>query len=873
MKPYNEIRHPSRSAYWLFRLGTAWRYPAEVEEMEADLLELYAARKAEQGETAARRLYWRDVLSVCRRATWNDKYHYPKLPQIFMWSNYIIIALRNMRKHQGLTFINMAGLTLGLACCLLLVRYVYDEFSYDRQHPQAEQTYRVVLGRDGPTLAQVSAPVGPQLVEVFPEIESTVRIFQYWRTPLIGNEATAFLEENVYFADSTFFEIFATDFVQGNPKTALRDPFAIVLTTEKAQLYFGDTNPIGQQLTFNVGQTYTVTGVVEPAPTNTHFRFDFLAAFHGLPELLGWDTLLTNWGLNAFSTYITVAPSADLEALAPKLIPFLEEQTGRLTSALFVQPVTDIHLHSHLSGEIGTNSDIRYVYLLAAITGLLLLIACINYMNLATARASVRAKEVGIRKVSGATRKQVALQFLSESIVVVLIATGLALALAWFLLPAVNAIIGKQMTASFFFQGPVLLGLLGGAIVLGMLAGSYPAILLSGFKPIGVLKGSLGMGTDRGMLRKGLVVFQFAISITLMVSTVVIYKQLSYVQNSELGFDKEGVVVLPVRDTQVRDQMRAFRNSLLQHPRVINVSESSSLPSNKSKPTSTVSWEGAPTDSTLNLTMSWVDEHFLETLGLTLVTGRFFSQAFPSDPQEAVVLNEAAVAAMGWTSPQDALGQSIYQSNQSQRVVGVIQDYHFRSLHEAIEPLALYPREPGLGYITVRIQAADMPSTIAFLEQTWQAFAAEQPFTYDFLDADLRQLYAAEQQWAQVIGYAALLTILVACLGLLGLAAFTAEQRTKEISIRKSLGASTAHIVLLLSRDFTRLLLLAFVLAVPIAYFGMEHWLNSFAYRTDIGVLTFVWAGGVAFLIAGITVGHQAVKAAWANPIHTLRYE
>lgn len=862
--------HPSKLGHWLFRLGTAWRYPAEVDEVEADLLDLYAARETQLGPAEARRLYWRDLLSVCRRTTWNDKYHYPKLPQIFMWNNYINIALRNMRKHKGLAFINLAGLTLGIACCLLLVRYVYDEFSYDRHHPQADQTYRLALGRDAPTLAKVSGPVGPRMMEVLPEVESAVRVFQYWRTPLISHETTAFLEDKFFFADSTFFDLFDAQFVQGNPKTALIDPFSIVLTTEKAQLYFGDKNPIGQQLTFNVGRPYTVTGIVEPWPTNTHFSFDFLAPIHGLPELLGWGSILTNWGMQAFSTYVTLAPSVTPDAVAPKLVSFFEEQSGSVTSALFLQPLTDIHLYSQLSGEIGANSDIAYVYLLAAIAGLLILIACINYMNLATARASVRAKEVGVRKVSGATRKQVALQFLSESMVVVFVATGIALALAWFLLPVVNAITGKNMAGAFFFHAPVLLGLFVLALVLGVLAGSYPALLLSGFKPLGVLKGRVGVG--RGYLRKGLVVFQFAISIILIVSTAVIYKQLSYIQNSQLGFDKEGVVVLPVRDTQVRDQFAAFRSTLMQHPHVLNVSESNSLPG-KSNPTPTVRWEGAATDTTLNMTMTWVDEHFLETLGLNLVAGRFFSEAFPADAEEAVILNETAVAAMGWISAEEALGKAIYQSNRAQRVVGVIGDYHFSSLHEEIEPLGLYLREPGLGFVAVRLQLADVSPTLAYLNETWQAFASEQPFTYDFLDAELGQLYAAEQQWAQVIGYAALLTILVACLGLFGLAAFTAEQRTKEIGIRKTLGASTSRIVLLLSQDFTRLLLIAFVLAVPIAYVGMERWLTGFAYRTDIGVLTFLFAGGIAFAIAGLTVGYQAIKAALANPVQTLRYE
>ena len=806
-----------------------------------------------------------------------------------MLKNYVKIALRNLLKSKGYTFINVAGLAVGLACCLLILLFVRDELGYDRHHEKADQIYRItleaLLGEQEINGPISPAPMAQALVNDYPEIVQATRLFDFSGETFVRYEDKRFVEERFFFGDSTVFDVFTFPLLRGDPETALLEPNTVVLTESTARKYFGEDDPMGQTIRVDEQDDYEVTGVMADVPENSHFHFDFLGSLGTLG-----NSRSPMWVSNNFRTYFILAEghhAEDLEAKFPAMVekyagPQVEEILGITIEQFFasggkfafhLQALTDIHLHSQLNYEIEPNGDITYVYAFSIIAFLILLIACINFMNLATARSAGRAKEVGVRKVLGSNRRQLTLQFLMESMLLSMIALGVALVLAVVLLPVFNTLAGKALVIDYG-DGVVLAGLIGLAVLVGLLAGSYPALFLASFRIVNVLKGKGQAGLKSSRLRSGLVVFQFVISIALMIGTAMVYRQVDYVQSKHLGFEKEHVIVLERFDA-LGPQQQAFKEQLLQHPNVVAVAGANTLPGRTFGDTSFFT-EGALPDQIRNIRLFFTDFDMLETLNLELIDGRFFSRDFATD-STAVILNEAAVKEFGLTV-DEAVGRRLVspgfgeEEEQYVPIIGVMKDFHFQSLHDAIRPLGLFIGR-NLGYLAVRVRPDDIPGTLATLETQWLAFAPDQPFTYSFLDSDVDALYQEDQRQGSLFGTFALWAIVIACLGLFGLAAFTAEQRTKEIGVRKVLGASVPGIVVLLSKEFTKLVVVAFIVAAPVAYFAIDRWLQGFAFRVEISGWIFLMAGLAALGVALLTVSYQSIRAALINPVDALRYE
>ena len=792
-----------------------------------------------------------------------------------MFKNYFKIAFRTLRRHTGYAFINIFGLAVGMACCVLILLFVRSELSYDRYHENADRIYRVVretTSEDGITKsARSQVPMGPTLKTEFPEVEEVVR---FWRgfQPVLRHEDTVFRESGLYFADPGVFEVFSFDFRAGDPQTALTTPGSVVLAASLARKYFGDEEPMGETFAYDgypAGSLdLTVTGVLDDLPSNTHLAFEALVSLEGV------ETERDNFGSSKpIWTYVLLPEGTPPERLESKLPDFVDRHLSSPTysSVMHLEPITDLHLYTGYEGGFKPKSDIAYLYLFGAIGFFILLLACINFINLSTARSLKRAREVGMRKVLGAYRGQLVGQFLGEAFLFCGLALVLALLLVEAMLPVFNNLFGQALTLSYLYDGFLLWALPALLFVVGGVSGLYPALFLSRFQPTTALKGRFLSSAAGAPLRKSLVVFQFAISVVLIIGTLTVYQQLSYLSQKNLGFDKEQVVVMPYSP-----QEDVLRETLLQHPEVLSVSVSQRVPVN------TINGDGRPVlpdgfEENVSVESYIIDDTFLETYGMTLLAGRNLSSELASD-SSAFLINEAAVRRFGWGSLQEALGKNILWSNGPTEgpVVGVVQDFHLGSMHEEIPPLVFHMRSGEQWwrtFISAKIRPGDVSGTLAFLEETWRMHTPDGAYDYFFIDDSFEQLHRADARFGTIIGYFAGLAILIACLGLFGLAAFTAEQRTKEVGVRKVLGASVPGVVLLLSKDFARLVLVALVVAGPVAYFAMSRWLDDFAYRVDLGVGTFVLAGGLALLIAVLTVSYQAIKAALADPVKSLRYE
>jgi len=807
--------------------------------------------------------------------------------------SYLTIALRTLIRQKGYTAINIIGLAIGMASCILILLYVQDELSYDRHHEKAGQIYRLAneahIGGQQIRSAQSPTPWGPALAREFPEVLQAMR----FKTPnsqwLLKYDGKEFWEKGFFFADSTVFDLFSYSFIRGNPQTALNAPFTVVINQSTAKKYFGDDDPMGKVINAEDFLMLTVTGIIEDPPVNSHFHFDLLVSFSSFGTPPGQNMYgdlyrgdFSNFGLNpVIYTYLLLQkdyPVADLEKKFPD---FFEKNMGAQLAQRgielnpFLQPVTDIHLYSNLDAEMGANGDILYVYIFSALAVIIILIACINFMNQATARSANRAQEVGMRKVVGAQRGQLIQQFLGESVILALTALFLSIGLVYLLTPLFNNLNGKTLGLDLS-DWTVLFSLLGIALTVGLLAGSYPAFFLSAFRPAVVLKGTLKAGSTNTALRKILVVAQFAISIVMIVGTITVYNQLEYIRNMKLGFDKEHVINMPLANIFMSQRYQeTFKDVITQHPNVLGATGASSMPGGLFN-VGTIRPPGTSEEENRTVQVLVADYEYLPTMGMELAAGRNFSLDFGTDPQNAVILNETAVQAMGWDNP---VGQLIALGGRGQNlrtVVGVVKDFHLKSVHQKIEPLIIFPSlQPGpLWYASIKIRGENTSDTMAFLEQSWAEIYAYFPYTFSFMDEDYDQLYANEQRLETVFGAFALFSILITCLGLFALASFMTAQRTKEIGIRKVLGASIPNILVLLSRDFTILVLVAFIIAAPAAYYLMDQWwLQSFAYRLDLGLGPFALAGIISLLIAWLTVGYHAAKIAQMNPVETLKYE
>jgi putative ABC transport system permease protein len=801
--------------------------------------------------------------------------------EVNMIKNYLKIAIRHLIKNPAYSVINIGGLTIGIAIALLILLYVRDEMSYDCYHENRDRIYRLITKVQGAAyeaIAKVPGPWGIAVRNEIAEVENMTR-FVFFNETLMSRGDVRDYEEDGLFADSTVFEIFSFTLLKGNPKIALIQPNAIVLTEDLARKYFGSDDPIGQSILIDNEKEYLVTGVMSNVPSNSHFSFSFLMSMASYT-----NPRRDHWQWTQYYTYLLVRKGASPQAVEAKIPPILQQHLDAEVAASYtpmLQPLTKIHLHSNLFREMQANSDVAYVYIMSAIAFLIVLIACINFMNLATAHAANRAKEVGIRKATGAHQSLLVKQFLGESVFTSLIASLLALGLAEVLLPTFNSLTGKHLTSESFLNPALAAMLISLALIVGLLAGSYPAFVLSAFKPAAVLKGTPlwsplrkggYSGVSQASLRKGLVVFQFAISACLMIATGVVYSQMDFIQNKKLGFNEEQLLIIPIRDHAMQLSYETVKRELMQHPNIVRVSASGNLPGGSD-------WgipyqpEGFPPEQIPAMRVLAVDHDFIETLGMEVASGRTFSKEHPGDAS-AYLLNEEAAKQLGWTEP---LSKTIAMPNIERAagpVVGVLKNFHFRSLHEKIGPILLFiPPPDWFSMFSIRVRPENISETLRFLERKWSELDPGHPFTYQFFDEQFAQLHQAEQRVGKLLGYVSILAILVAGLGLFGLASFSAEQRTKEIGIRKVLGATVAGLAGLLSKDFVKLVLIANLVAWPIAYYTMNKWLQDFAYRVELNWWLFALVNGLTLLIALATVSTLAIKAALANPVEALRYE
>lgn len=812
-----------------------------------------------------------------------------------MFKNYIKTAIRQLWRHKGYSLINILGLAVGIACCLIILLYVQEELSFDKFHEKGDRIYRVALDRQYPgrssSYAIIPHSFAQEMKAEFPEVEEAVRLFYFQ-----GVTATFEVKDEIYeephflWADSTFFRVFGIPVLRGEPEKALSEPNSLVLTESTAKRYFGDEDPIGQVVRQPGNDNeLVVTAICGDVPPHSHLRFTALIS----SEALGFIEQPNYIAFSAF-TYLLLREGADTDALEAKFpalvrkyaagqiqrefsVPYDEYVQAGNGYHYYLQPLASIYLQSNLEGEIRPPGSKTRVYIFTVIALFILLIAIINFMNLATAKSTERAKEVGIRKTMGSLRGQLVLQFLFEAVLMTLFSTGIALLLLYVMIPPFNNIAGKAMGMSELMNPLLIPLLLLFALLVGILAGSYPAAVLSRFNPVSVLKGKLVGARHGGQLRNGLVVFQFAISVALIISTIVVFRQMQFIRNKELGFNK-GQVITIQRAFSLQSQTEAFKEELLKLPQVVSVGSCNTMPGGTF---SGVSFRKPGENETIFGRGVFIDEDFIDCMEMEMVAGRTFSEAF--NDSLSVILNQSAVEELGLENP---VGQRLETNDDNiigdeveteyLNIVGIVEDFHFQSLHQPITPLFfVLNRSPdgSNGLMSIRLRGEELQQTIQQMENLWQQFVPARPFRYSFLDAELGELYEAEQVAQRVFAFFSGLAIFIACLGLFGLAAFVTRQRTKEIGVRKVLGASVANIVRLLSLDFLKLVSLGLLIAAPVAWLTMNRWLESFAYRVDLSWWIFVLAGSMAVFVAFLTVSYQSIRAAMMDPVKSLRDE
>jgi putative ABC transport system permease protein len=799
-----------------------------------------------------------------------------------MLKNLLKIALRTIAKEKTYSAINILGLTIGITCSLFLLMYILDELSFDRYHKNAENIYRVVSNIKEPdnafTWAVAQIPLAEEVRDNYPEVVNAVRFFGTGRT-LYKNGDKQFYEDNFFLADSTVFDMFNYEFINGDKATALDNSFSLVLTEKVAIKYFATPEEaLGKSIQNQQGEEFKITGVLKDVPLNSHFRFDGLISRNTQPGYQG------SWGNFGVGTYLQLPEGYDLAKMNASLDTIIKEKVNpifeqyNIVIGYELQKITDIHLYSKIQDEAEAGGDISYIYIFGVVAAFMLIIACINYMNLATARSANRSKEVGIRKVMGSRRRQLVAQFIAESMVLAIIALVVSMILIYALLPAFNTLANKELPFSYILQPIVLYSLLGVILFVGVVGGSYPAFYLSGFNPVNVLKGKLAAKGGSLVFRKVLVVAQFAISIFMLISTLIVFDQLQFIRNKDLGFDKSRVIRIELSGRELREKSAVLMERLRQNSEVMSVGMANSSPGQGIGKLllKVEDNEGKMTDRGVDLFNA--DFDFIKTLGMTIVQGRDFSRDVASDTTYAVLVNESMVKRMAWDNP---IGKKfVFQgggpdgTDIEKRVVGVVKDYHQNSLYDVIEPLMIILNY-NQNYIFVRTAEGDVRESLAAIEAGWNEIFPNSIFEYNFLDQDFNSQYKADEKRSQIFTAFSGLTVLIACLGLLGLSAFTTEQRTKEIGIRKVIGAGVSGLVILVSKEFFLLVGIGMILAFPAAWYFTENWLQNFAYRIELEGQwgTFVLSALLAFVITFITVGYHVIRAASANPVSALRDE
>ncbi|WP_143959834.1 ABC transporter permease [Litoribacter populi] len=805
-----------------------------------------------------------------------------------MVKNILKTTFRSFWKNKTVTFINVVGLGVGLATCILMMLYIWDEASYDKHHEHKDELYRAAMQFNDMRAASSPAPMAEAFKANFPEVVQSSRVFPY---PMLESmilsydergETRTFNETNGYYVDSTFFDVLSYEFLAGDPRTALRRPNTIVLSASLAHKIFGAQDPVGETISVGLPEgnfDYAVDGVFEDKGLKSHIDANYFLSMANtdIGEYVAGESSWTS--NNMFFTYLRVQPGTDQELLGQKLNDYYTKQTiedarsmGQSVS-MFLQPVRDIYLTSDLGYEIGTNGNIKYLYIFGSIGFFILLIACINFMNLSTAKSEKRAKEVGVRKVIGAQKNELVRQFLGESILMSFVALILAFLILLALIPFFNNFSGKSLE---LLGDPVILITMAGLTVLtGLLAGLYPAFYLSAFKPVSILKGSKGNGYSAAGIRKGLVVFQFIISVALIAMVLVIRNQMTFMQDTSLGFDKQQQLILSLQSSESLANFTVLKNSLENHQGVQSVTGGSVYPGLEVLQDWLLYAEGKTKEDVVQIHIARVANDYVQTLGLEMVAGRPFTDQF-SDEGLHIVINQTAVKTYGFEGEEEALGKKLIMEWQGQiseyEIVGVVKDYHFESLHKVIKPFALV-RTQSPPYLIAKINAAQVGDVLAYAESSWKNINQATPFAYSFLDLDFQRNYEKEQRTSTIILYFTAIAIMISCIGLFGLAAFTAEQKTKEIGIRKVLGASTWSITALVSKEFLVLVGIAILIAAPLGYYAASRWLEGFAYKIELSIWVFIISGLVAVLIAYGTISFQALKAALANPVNSLKSE
>lgn len=794
-----------------------------------------------------------------------------------MLRNFLITAVRNFTKHKFFTFINIAGLSVGMASGLLILSFVFHELSYDKFHTNHENIYRIcakgVIGDTKVNQVYTTAKLPETLMMEFGEVTNAVRFRDRHDVKVqVGKET--YNESDIAAVDSTFFNVFSFSLIQGTPENVLNEPNSMVISESTARRYFGDADPINKVVKVRETIDFKITGIMKDMPENSHFHFDVLLSMSTFP-----DQLNDHWWNNNFKTYIVLNDGASPDALEAKFPDFIKAHVGEgkddwdewLASGnnweYFLQPLSSIHLNSNLNGEFEANGNINYIYIFITAAFLIVIIASVNFMNLSTAKSEQRSKEVGLRKVIGSNKPLLVFQFLYEAIFMSFFAFLMSILLVLITLPWFNSFTGKSFEIWDMYNLTALPYLLFAVILLGFLSGLYPAFYLSSFKPIEVLKSSIGGKKNGITLRGALVVGQFIISIFLILGTLVVYRQLKYIQNVNLGFNKEQIIILHGAGA-LEEKAETFKEQLLSYSNIKNVSISQTIPGK-----GFMNWgctaEGK--DDFMTLNMNLTDNNFLETYSMSMAEGRYFSNEFPSD-SSAIIINERAQKILGWDEP---LNRKIHMLNRDFHVIGVIKDYHYESLHNDIRPMGMLKSYENwhTNLVSIKITGSDIPETLSFIESKWKIITGDFPYQYSFFDQEYQQLYDNETQTSNMFIFFAIIAIFIACLGLFALSAFVAEKRTKEIGIRKVNGAGINTILILLSSSFTKWVFIAFILSVPLSYFAMQKWLQNFAYKVELSWWVFIIAGAIALVVALLTVSFQSVKAALKNPVDALRYE
>ncbi len=864
-------------------------HPDLMLSIEGDLMELYRERERKSGKTKADIQFIFDVMLLFRPGIIRPAEGHRNLNSYGMFKSYFTIGWRNLSKNKGLFAINVTGLAMGIATCLIIMLFVVDELSFDRYNAKADQIVRVTLkGKvNGEIIkeAVTPAPVGPTLKTEFPEVETFTRL-RSDRAPKLTVNNTTYRKIRVAFVDANFFDVFTLQFAKGDPATALAEPNTIVITEDQAEKFFGGDDPINKMIDFNnTGEQYRITGILKNVPSNSHFHFGLFGSLTGIPHAKE-----NSWLESNYFSYLVLSEGTNHQNLESKMPGIIKKYMGPQVAqlgmsfekftqngneiGLFIQPLTDIHLHSDTqNSELEPGGDIKSVYIFTAVALFMLLIACINFMNLSTAGATKRNKEIGVKKVLGTNRSQLVQQFLTESFISTAVAMLLAAVLVGISLPLFNQLSGKALEVNFLFSPKVLTALVLLMLLITMLAGSYPAFFLSSVRPIAALKNKVANGGQGKGIRSVLVVFQFIISAGLIFSIIIVNQQMSYIQNKEIGYDRDQLIVLR-ESNLLGNNENAFMNQIMSDPRVESVTMSAFIPAGPTDQNMTGVYRGQEHESFRRTILYHVDDQYIPTMGMSLIKGRNFSKLAGIDSLN-VIINETSAKTFGLGD--NPLGEilTLQTDNsggkKSMTVIGVVKDFHFRSMHETIAPLVMINRR--YGGLIIRTKTTEIAELLTNIEDKWKAFHVEEPFSYALLDELYNETYLAEQKMGNILKIFGVLTIFVACLGLFGLVTFTAEQRIKEIGIRKVLGANISEIVSLLSRDMIVLVGISFLVAFPLANYLMNMWLQDFAYKIDIQWWVYAVAGIITLVIAFFTMSFKTIKSALANPVNSLRSE